>query len=490
MKTFMHKILIFPFLILVCMSMGHAQGYEIALNIKNLKDTTVILGHYLNQSMYPDDTARIDNNGHGVFSGSRKLPGGMYLVFLPSTKYFDIIMGDDQQFTITADTSDFISTLSFSGSLENELFLDFQRYMTDVRTRADELTDRLNVTQDAQEKENLGKALEELNNERTAKIKNLADDYPDLFVGTFLKATLDVSVPDPPRDENGAVVDSAWQYYYYRSHYFDNFDLSDPRLLFTPLYENKMMDFLSRVIPQIPDTIILETDKIIELAKSDSTLFRYVLVTLFNYYGKSNIMGMDAVQMHIAEKYYIPESWWSDPSFITDLKTRVEKTLPLLIGKNAPDIELMSISPDHFMAALQDTSLKRYPHVGTMINLYDIKAKYTVLIFWEADCGHCQVAVPELYDIYEKNFLNSDVKILAISTMFGEDGKVEWTDFVNEHHLYDWINAWNPYSYEYKVTYDILSTPQIFILDENKKIIAKKIGVEQVEEILDSLLHS
>jgi hypothetical protein len=79
------------------------------------------------------------------------------------------------------------------------------------------------------------------------------------------------------------------------------------------------------------------------------------------------------------------------------------------------------------------------------------------------------------------------VKILAVSTLFGEDGKVKWVDFVNQHGLYDWMNAWNPYSYEYKLTYDILTTPQIYILDENKTIIAKKVGPEQVEEIIRSL---
>jgi hypothetical protein len=46
----------------------------------------------------------------------------------------------------------------------------------------------------------------------------------------------------------------------------------------------------------------------------------------------------------------------------------------------------------------------------------------------------------------------------------------------------------NPYSYDFKLKYDVLSTPQIFILDENKKIIAKKIGPEQVEEILLTLM--
>ena len=198
-------------------------------------------------------------------------------------------------------------------------------------------------------------------------------------------------------------------------------------------------------------------------------------------------MGMDEVQMHIAEKYYIPGSWWSDSSFIAELKTRVERTKPLFIGKIAPDIELMSVPSSHFIEALKDTSLKRYPHVGTKITLHQIDAKYTVLIFWESDCGHCKTIVPELYDLYLNSLSDSDVKIIAISTLFGEDGKMKWSDFVNEHKLYEWINAWNPYSYEYKLTYDINSTPQIYLLDEQKKIIAKKISPDQIEDIIESL---
>jgi hypothetical protein len=75
---------------------------------------------------------------------------------------------------------------------------------------------------------------------------------------------------------------------------------------------------------------------------------------------------------------------------------------------------------------------------------------------------------------------------LAVSTLFGEEGKIKWVDFVNAHKLYDWMNAWNPYSYQYKIQYDILSTPQFFILDKDKKIIAKRIGPEQIEPLINA----
>ena len=467
-----------------------SQGYEIDIAVNNLKDTTVILGHYLNKSMNPDDTIVLNNKGRGVFKGSEKLPQGLYVIFLPNTKYFDIIIGDDQQFSVETDTAAQMSSRIFKGSEENQVFLDFQQYMSEISEKANQLTARLKTEQDEKEKEKQMQELRSISNERTSTIKNIVSDHPDLFVSTFLKATLEVELPDKPKDADGKDTDSNWQYYYYRNHYFDNFDLSDVRLLRTPLYEDMLVKYLSKVLPQIPDTLIPETDKIIEKTHSDSTLYRWVLVTLFSHFGKSNIMGMDAVQMHIAEKHYIPGSWWSDSSYIAELKSFVEKGKPLLIGKTAPDIELMSVPSNHFIEAANDTALKRFPHVGTRIKLHQLQAQFTVLVFWESDCGHCKTIIPEMYKIYQSSLSQYDVKVLAISTLFGEEGKEKWTDFVNKNKMYDWINAWNPYSYEYKLTYDIITTPQIYLLDKDKKIIAKKISPEQVRDIIESLLKT
>jgi thiol-disulfide isomerase/thioredoxin len=473
------------FLVTFCFSgQAFSQGYEIKIKVNGLQDTTVILGHYLNKSMYPDDTANIDKKGNGVFKGEKPLPGGMYIIYLPSTKYFEMIMGSDQKFMLKTDTTDFINTLSFEGSDENQIFREFQRFIVDLRQKADSIQSLIKTAKSDADKEKLFEQSKLINDTRITYIDKINAAHPNLFVSTFLKATLDISVPDAPRDKNGNVTDSTWQYLYYRNHYFDNFNLADPRLLRTPLYEDKLMTYITKVIPQIPDSLIVETDKLIEKTKSDSDLFRYMMITLFNYYGKSNYMGMDAVQIHIAEKYYIPDAWWSDPKFITDLKERVEKTKPLLIGKTAPDFELMLIPAEHFLKAENDTAMKRFPHVGRQTKLSLVDAEYLVLIFWEADCGHCKTAVPKLYEIYESKLKALDVKVLAVSTLFGEEGKIKWVDFVNAHKLYDWMNAWYPYSYDYKIRYDIQTTPQIYILDKNKKIIAKRIGVEQIEDII------
>lgn len=487
----MVKRYFFTFLLLcTAVRVAFPAGYTIRVKINGLQDTPVILGHYLSKSMYPDDTLHLNSKGMGEFTSAKALPQGIYILYLPNTKYFEFILGEDQDFSLETDTTDFLNTLAFKGSAENDIFIGFQRYMVSLRKQADSVSALLRAEKDPARRESLSARMKEINDTRISRIDAIGRENPGLFVPVFLKATLDVTVPDPPRDDKGKVIDSTWQYYFYRKHYFDNFNMSDPRLLRTPLYEDKVMNYITRIVPQVPDTLYGEIDHLLQQARSDSSVFRYLLITLFNYYGKSNIMGMDAVQVYIAEKYYLRDAWWSDAKFITDLKDRVEKTKPLLIGNTAPNVELMLVPADHFKSAALDTSLKRYPHVGTKVMLDQLKGGYKVLIFWEADCGHCKKALPDLYAIYQKTLKGMGVKVLAVSTLFGEEGKIKWVDFVNEHGLFDWMNAWNPYSYDFKLKYDILTTPQIYILDENNRILAKKIGPEQVADILSAMMKN
>jgi len=468
----------------------HAQkGYEIQVQIKGLHDTLVVLGHHFGNatSIYPDDTARLDKNGKGVFKKKKDLPGGMYVIFLPQKgTYFDIIINHEYRFSVENDTADLFANIKFKNSKENEVFYSYQRFLSAQRNQINRLNEEYKKTSDPDEKARLRKEMEAIDKKVGATIDSIQKTYPSLFVSKFIKATRNIEVPEPPKGPDGK-IDSTFQYRYFRAHYFDNFDISDPRLLRTPLYENKIMTYIEKVIPQIPDSIYPELDKLIEKSRTSPELFRYMLVTLFNYYGKSQIMGFDAVQIYLAEKYYIPEATWSDSSYINKLKDYVKKNKPLIIGAVAPDVRLVVVPSNHFIEAQKDTALRRYPHVGQFVDLHAIKSDYLVLFFWDPECGHCKKAAPQMHALTNK-LKQKGVLVLAVGTVFGETGKIKWVDFINQHGLYDWINAWNPYDYEYKIKYNIESTPQIFILNRDKKIQGKRIGPEQVEEIIDMLI--
>lgn len=469
---------------MVCMFLLYSlqaqeKGYQIDLTVKGLSGQNLILGHYFGKSMYPDDTLTLDKAGQGIFSGSKTLIQGLYVVFFEDGSYFEIMMGKDQHFALETDTVNYVQNLVTKGSKDNEIFVDFQRFMLNKQDELAVLQEKLKNTENEKDKELVQEQIFELGKQRIAKIKEIRQTFPELFVSTFLSATLEAEVPDSIKD------DARLSYAFYKNHFFDYFDLADVRLLHTPLYEDKMNYYLDKVVAQVPDSLILEIDMVLNKSLADSALFRFVLITLFNKYGKSQYMGMDAVQVHIAEKYYIPMAWWSDEKFVADLKERVAILKPLLIGQVAPDVELRYVPSDHFKQAANDTSLKKYPHAGSFFKISQIEADFTILVFWEANCSHCKIVVPELYRLYTDSLKAMNIQVVAVSTLFGEDGKEKWVDFVNQKQLYDWINAWNPYDYKFKEIYDIRSTPQIFVLDRNKKIIGKRLGPSDVADLIN-----
>jgi hypothetical protein len=328
--------------------------------------------------------------------------------------------------------------------------------------------------------------LEKINTEVKEYVENIINQNQGSFVSKFLLAMKEIEVPDPPRDENGAIIDSSFQARYYKNHYFDYFDISDVRLLRTPLYEKKLKTYIDKWIYPVPDSIYKEVDWLIEKSRSDTLIFKYMLTTLFNHYATSKYVGMDAVYAYIAEKYYIPEASWSSPDFIEKLRERVEKINPLTIGKVSPDVQLVRVTDDHFHAAANDTSLKRNPYIGDFFNLHDINADYIVLYFWEADCGHCKKSIPKLHELWhEMKEKDIYLEVVAVSMLGGIEGKVKWIDFINENQLYGWINAWNPYDFSYKDAYDVSSSNILYLLDKDKKIIAKRISPEQVEQLIN-----
>ncbi len=443
---------------------------------------TLILGHYFRESLIIQDSAILDANGRGAFSGSKMLPSGLYLIYLPNKNRFDLLIDKNQNFSVESDTSDMTRKTRITGDSDNILFYRYQTYVADQREKALGLQKRL-ITSSKEDSAAIKIQLEEINKEVISYVTDLVDSNPGTFLSKFLISLKEVEVPDPPRDNNGIITDSAFQVRYFKSHYFEYFDLSDVRLLRTPFYEKKLMYYLDNLIIPAPDTVFKEVDHLILLSRADTFLFKYMLTTLFNYYANSKYLGMDAVYVYIAEKYYIPEATWSEKKFIEDLNKRVVKIKPLLIGKTAPDIQLVRVADEHFLVAAEDTSLKKNPYVGDFFNLKNVSAKYVLLYFWEADCGHCKKSIPELHAMYER-LKPKGVKVISVHMLSGIPGKEKWVDFVTTHNLYGWINAWNPYDFSYREIYDINSSNILYLFDKDKKILAKHISPEQAEQII------
>jgi thiol-disulfide isomerase/thioredoxin len=464
----------------------HGQGYRIEVNLKGLSGDTIILGEYFTTRMIPKDTILLDQKGRGVFEGKEPYAGGLYLVYFRPTHFFDMILGDDQHFTIHTDTSDFVNGVTFEGSEDNRVFMEYKKQLQLRRGEVESIQTQLADAATKADSTALLQEQKKINAKMEAYMNQIESEYPSLFVTEFIGATREPLPPDELLIGDRKYNDSV-RFFYYKDHFLDRFDPFNVRLLHTPLYEGKIKNFLTRVTVQHPDSLIAAVDFLLEGARVDNDLYRYMLITLFNHFAESKFMGMDVVYFHIAEKYYIPDASWSSRDFLSKLQENLEKNKPTLIGQTAPNLAMRQIPAEHFSMALEDTIIKQDPHIGNDFFLHDIDARYTILYFWEADCGHCKTATPALQEVHSR-LKDKGVEVVSVHVINTIEGKELWVDFVNEHGMYDWINCWSPYSNDFRRLYNLQSYPQLFVLDQEKKIVAKRITPEQAENIIENLI--
>jgi len=440
-------------------------GYKIEVKINGVSDTTVLLGYHFGPKKFVVDTIRVDKNGYGVFKGDEELEGGIYLIIPPNMKYFEILIDKDQKFMVETDTVDYTKNMKITGSADNEDFNEWQRFMGSLQTEVQDLYKRKDENKDNKDSVKvIQDKIDELMEKKNKKEEDYIKENPDKLLTAILKMMQKPEIPDPPKDEDGNITDSTFQYRYYKEHFFDNIDLTDARLLRTPIFHGKINEYFRRVTMQVPDSINAEADKIIAKAKVNKDVFMYIVRYLVNLYSETKLMGMDAVYVHVAENYYLTgEADWVDSTFLEKMQERVNKIKPNLIGAKAPDLKL-------------------YTYNFIPVSLYGVEAEYTILLFWEPDCGHCKKILPALHNYYKDTLIKHDVKVFAVCT---HNDTAKYYKFIKDHKLYDWINAFDPLvKSKFRDYYDIYSTPVLYLLNDKKEIVAKRVDLNTIKELL------
>jgi len=469
MKTFYKTICITLGLILPLFTLASGgDGHEIKIKVKGFAPgTNCILGNYYGDKQYIKDSAKVGANGELVFKGPDKYPEGVYLLIPDNKKYFDLIMDENQHYSLETDTVDYVMNMKVKGSEENNFFFSYQKFITTQQKLVEPLRTLLNKTKDKDSIKNITAQILKIDTAVTNYKLDFVKKNPKSFIAKLFTAMEDPHIPDAPLLPNGK-KDTLFPYHYYKAHFFDNIDFSDERLLRSPVFHPKVKQYMDKMTVQIPDSLNVSADYLVEKARNNPEIFKWMVYWLTLTYESSKIMGMDAVFVHMVEKYYVTnQAYWVDSAQLAKITNRAYALNPILIGKKAPPISMIDST-------------------GKTINLYDIKAKYTVVVFWDEDCGHCKKEIPKLRELYDSKLKAMGVQVYAIAA---EDKVKEWKKFINDNKL-NWINVHQPDNYKRAVTkkiYDVMSTPYIYLLDENKIIKAKHIDSDQVLELIEIL---
>ena len=440
---------------------GKPLGYDIKVHIKGLKFAdTIFLARYYADKRFYQDTATIDAKGFISFADTAHLKEGMYFLLLPGQKIFDFILSPNT-LSFSINEADPVKSAQFKNSPDNTAFYAYQNFFLNQKEKADTLSAQLKSANPSQ-KTVLTKQLSEIDSTMLVYIQDFLKTNPKSLFTAILKTSKDVDVPPAPKRIDGT-IDSTWQYHYYKKHYFDNVDFTDDRLIRTPVLVSKVETYFKNLVVPRPDSLIKEIDMILTTCKSSPDLYEYFVREYTYKYETSQVMGMDAVFVHLGREYYMKSKCpWATSSTVTKITERVELLEPLLLGKKAPNL---------FMT---DTA-------GTYRYLHDVNAKYTILFFWDSQCGHCQQETPKLYEWWLKN-RSKGIQVYAASIERKDD---DWMKFIRSKNIRQWLNVRDSKTHtDFKVTYDIYATPVLYVLDKNKIIIAKRIGYENLDDFL------
>lgn len=434
--------------------MQPSSTFLLNLTIKGLSNQPVYLGYYFADKQYIRDTSKFDAQGNAVFQIEKTPEKGMYLVVLENKKWFEIVVDSAKSLTISTDTSDLPGKLQ-AADYQNKAFYYYLNTLSQLSKEVETLKTGNNPKKDS---------LISIKEQAFMGFRDrFLKEHPGSFFGKVLQASREPEVPEPPKASNGR-PDSTWQYLYYKNHFWDFTDLTDDGLLRTPVFYPRFERFFDKVIAQIPDTLIVEIERFIQKVSSNKNMFRYVVHTMATKYENAKIMGQDKVLLHLLENYYAKnKAWWVEEADLIKIVDRIRFMKNNQIGMKAVNL------------VMEDS-------LGKVHSLYQIQAPYTLVYFWDPGCSHCQKETPKVFEVYEK-YKAKGLRTFMVCT---ERDKEPWLKYIREKKL-NWLNVIDVYPRNnFRVDYDVMTTPQLFLLDENKQIIAKKIDAETLEKILDT----
>jgi peroxiredoxin len=162
------------------------------------------------------------------------------------------------------------------------------------------------------------------------------------------------------------------------------------------------------------------------------------------------------------ERYFTyDKAVWSDSAEVFALQQRAYEMSASLMGKKAPNVQVPDLN-------------------GKVQALYDKKAPYVVVYMWNPECEHCAEQTPKLVQLYNQmKDKGLDVYGIAVNT---EDAK--WRAAVKQYGM-PWTSVFDPTNKSIYAKYYVDNTPEVYLLNPSRTIIAKNLQVDQIMEMVE-----
>ena len=451
------------------------MGHSIQIVLKPYQNTKIYIGTNYGKNRVLADSTLLNAQSEGVFESKTKLTPGIYFVVSPKYSIlFDFLVDESQHFKIIADTLS-LNNFQIIGSKENDIFKEYSKSINDLGTQLKTIENNYRSATNAKDSARFKEMYLSKDKEVKAARENIIKTHPKSMTSFFLNVMQRPEAPAIPTI-NGK-LDSLYPYYYVKNHFWDNVVFNDNRLIRTPFFEDKLDDYFKNYVSREPDSIIEELQYMLTVAKTGKEIYPFLLFKFTNKYISPEFMGQEKVFLHLFQNFFAKgDTVLLNEASKKSITERAYSMMANQLGLAAPS--LIVNTPEN-----------------KKISLYDVKAPYTFLAFWDPTCSHCKVEIPKLDSFYKASWKELQVKVFSVNINFKE--LEAWKNFIRDNHLENWIHAYQTeedLNKEIKAglpttirqLYDVYKTPTFYLLDANKKIIAKNLSLEQFNDFLQN----
>ena len=412
------------------------------LKINDCKESKLYLSSVYGYKISKIDSANLIN-GLFSFNNINKLKKGIYRVSFNDSVFIDLIL-NNEVVSIESKYPTLLESAKVIKSNENQVYLSYLRSKIKVNNTIDSISKTITF-KNIESKELL---IDKINIDFYKKSEQIISKNNALFASKLIKS---MELPIY-KDSVALKMNSAMRSNYIQTHFFDNIDFADSNLLNTEIIYLSCKNYFEKfIVPATTENYIKGIDLLFDKANKNSQVFCYVLDFMMDAFSRADYKD---IYIYLYQNYYI-----ANKSFCHNEKIKPAFNKIDTISNRTPNI------------IANDTN-------GVAQSLYNVKAQYTLILFWSPTCEVCEEEIPTIVKLSD---LYNSQKFAVYSFAFDKNKEL-WKKTVKKIGR-NWVYVSDLKGVESEVAkvYKLETTPTYVLLNIDKQVI---IQTRQLKDLL------
>ncbi len=448
------------------------QGCQIKVKLDGYAQDTLWFGHTFGKREVPEFSGLRQPDGSFELKSEGNLAPGMYAIIYRKTptvyESFQCWLAEGQRNFIIETNMREPYQATVKGSPENELLYRYNKVFKSLDDNLDDAIDRWRYQPN---EENFHKRIEAEKALHGIQ-QSFIDQNPGTLTAELISQTMLPLPPEGDAESPDFQAEAERRWLWQKQHYFDKMDIGTEGFTRYLQWLEATDFYLLHLPPPHPDTTFALIEAVFKKLENKPEAWQYYNKYITTSLSKMSQFRLDEVFVQVVRKYVqTGKATWPSTDDQRKIIADADRMEPLFEGKKASNVTL-------------------FDKEKNPLNLYDVQAPYTLLVFWMPDCSHCKRELPRIKEFYAQ-YKSKGLKVVSVCGKFGEETPQCW-DFATNFQLpEDWYLVSDPERRSNMASlFNLRSFPRLFILDKDKNIVFKRAGeIEdwQLEGVLGGL---